>query len=243
MDLARLGVGNESRVLDLGCGRGRHTFEALVRGAAVVPADLDAAALEEVAATASAMAAAGEAGRGASCDIVRADARHLPFAAESFDAVVASEVLEHIEDDGVAVAEIARVLRPGGRVAVTVPRFWPEAVCWGLSARYHDAAGGHVRIYRAGGLRDLLAQGGLEPYAASHAHALHSPYWWIKCAFDPPGHESLPARLYHRFLVWDIQRRPRLTRWLEAALDPVLGKSLVIYARRTGASSEMSPAA
>ena len=45
--------------------------------------------------------------------------------------------------------------------------------------------------------------------------------------------DAHPAvRGYHRLLVWDIMRRPALTRLSEAALNPLIGKSLVIYARK-----------
>ena len=71
-----------------------------------------------------------------------------PFADGTFDRVIASEVLEHIPDDVAAMRELARVLKPGGTMAVTVPRCVPEAVNWALSDEYHDTPGGHVRIYR-----------------------------------------------------------------------------------------------
>jgi SAM-dependent methyltransferase len=61
--------------------------------------------------------------------------------------VVASEVLEHIPADTDAIAELVRVLRPGGTIAVTVPRWLPEKICWALSDAYHEVEGGHVRIY------------------------------------------------------------------------------------------------
>jgi hypothetical protein len=62
-----------------------------------------------------------------------------------------------------------------------------------------------------------------------YAHGLHSPYWWIKCAVgvDNDGHRLV--RSYHRLLVWDIVRRPRVTRWADRALNPLIGKSLVVY--------------
>jgi SAM-dependent methyltransferase len=173
------------------------------------------------------MEAEGEAPSGLVARAVRADLLSLPFPDASFDVVMASEVLEHIPDDDLAMAEIARVVRPGGRVAVTVPRWWPERVCWALSRDYHDVAGGHVRIYRGDELEQRLSEAGLQPRGSHHAHALHSPYWWLNCAF---GKESVPSRLYHQVLVWDIMKRPWLTRVTEQALNPVLGKSLVVYA-------------
>ena len=141
--------------------------------------------------------------------------------------MIAAEVLEHIRDDTQAMAELERVLRPGGRVAVTVPRWLPELVCWALSREYHEVEGGHVRIYRRDELAGRLRTAGLHPIGLHHAHALHSPYWWLHCAF---GERSPFARVYHRMLVWDIVKRPRLTRATEQALNPLLGKSLVIYA-------------
>jgi hypothetical protein len=87
--------------------------------------------------------------------------------------------------------------------------------------------GGHVRIYRGDEIARRLDEAGLTVTATHHAHALHAPYWWLNAAL---GRDSLPARLYHRLLVWDIVSRPMLTRAAEQTLNPVLGKSLVVYA-------------
>jgi SAM-dependent methyltransferase len=228
-DFDRLGVGPGTRLLDVGCGLGRHTFEALRRGAAVVAADLDRDALATVAEWAGAMGAEGQVPPAASFAAVSADARRLPFADCSFDRVVASETLEHISEDAVAMHEIARVLRSGGRAVVTVPRWWPEAVCWALSREYHSNEGGHVRIYKTPQLKRRLSATGLRVDRVGYAHALHSPYWWIKCAVGPRRDEALLPKLYHRFLVWDMTARPPVTRLLERALNPVLGKSVVVY--------------
>ena len=231
VDFARFPINPGERVLDLGCGFGRHAFEAFRRGAHVVAVDRARAEVEQVAGMFRAMVTAGEASPGGSACAVRADLLALPFAAAAFDVVVASEVLEHIPADEMALAEIARVVRPGGRVAVTVPRYWPERVCWALSHSYHDVEGGHVRIYRGADLARRLRRAGLEPVGRHYAHALHSPYWWLNCAL---GKESLPSRSYHRLLAWDITRRPLLTRLAERTLNPVLGKSLVVYAEAQG---------
>lgn len=229
IDFDRLGVRAGARVLDLGSGPGRHAFEALRRGAHVCCADLSADDLRSAAATLTAMADAGQAPATATSGVVRGDARALPFPDAAFDHVVAAEVLEHVPDDLRAMREIARVLRPGGSVAVSVPRWFPERVCWALSDRYHDRPGGHVRIYRSRELRARLAAAGLRVTGLAHVHALHSPYWWLRCLVGPDDERSWAVRQYHRFLVWDIVRRPRLVRMGERALDPLLGKSLVVY--------------
>jgi len=131
------------------------------------------------------------------------------------------------------MAEITRVLRPGGLAAVTVPAWLPERVCWALSREYHEVPGGHVRIFTRAELTAKLEGAGLEVTGTHHAHGLHSPYWWLKCAVGVHDDRNPAVRGYHRLLVWDIMRRPALTRLSEAALNPLIGKSLVVYARKT----------
>ena len=237
VDFDRFPVAPGARVLDLGCGAGRHSFALYRRGARVVAFDLDAADLKDVAGMFGAMRAAGEAPGSPPPTAMRGDAYRLPFADGSFDAVIAAEILEHLPDDTRAMAELARVLRPGGTVAVTVPRFGPERVCWALSDAYHANEGGHVRIYRGLDLRRKLAAAGLTPIGAHHAHGLHSPYWWLKCAVGVDNAEHPLVRAYHRLLVWDMMSAPRLTRWAERLLDPVIGKSLVVYLRKPSAGA------
>ena len=223
-------------VLDLGCGEGRHAFEAYRRGADVVAVDWGRSEVETTKRWLGAIAAAGEAPSTARYEVVRGDLLHLPFPDASVDRVMASEVLEHIPDDAGAMAEIFRVLKPGGRAAVTVPRYGPERICWALSDTYHANEGGHIRIYRGDVLRTRLRAAGLVPGASHHAHALHAPYWWLKCAV---GVDEDPAvvRAYHRLLVWDLTRRPWLTRTVEKLLDPLVGKSFVVYADKPAAAA------
>ncbi|MBI2168372.1 MAG: methyltransferase domain-containing protein [Actinobacteria bacterium] len=228
----RLGLRPGDRVLDLGCGAGRHAFEIYRRGGHVVALDMDDTELKDVRNTFAAMFEAGETNESASATAVRGDGLSLPFPDATFDRIVASEVLEHISDDEAAMRELARVLKPGGAIAVTVPRFFPELVCWALDSNYHETPGGHVRIYRRSELVERLRRSDLVPFGAHHAHGLHSPYWWLKCAVGVGNDEFLPVRLYHRLLVWDIVKRPLPTRVAEAALTPFIGKSLVVYLTR-----------
>ena len=185
-------------------------------------------------ATFAAMAEAGELPACAASAAVRGDALRLPFANECFDLVIAAEVLEHLGDDRAAMAELARVTRPGGTVAVTVPRCGPELVNWLLSDEYHDVPGGHLRIYRRSSLGRRLRGAGLQPIAAHHAHALHAPYWWLRCLVGPSNDTHRGVAAYHRLLVWDIEKAPRVTRLADRVLNPLIGKSLVVYLRKAG---------
>ncbi|WP_051940804.1 class I SAM-dependent methyltransferase [Phaeacidiphilus oryzae] len=239
VDFSRFPLAAGDRVLDLGCGGGRHAFECYRRGARVVALDRNAEEIAEVRKWFAAMEQAGEAPAGASAIAVEGDALSLPFPDGSFDKVIISEVMEHIPDDKGVLAEMVRVLKPGGSIAITVPRYGPEKVCWALSDEYHEVEGGHIRIYRGDELVGKMREAGLAPYGTHHAHGLHSPYWWIKCAVGVDNDKALPVRAYHQLLVWDIVGKPvvgRLTRWTERALNPVIGKSFVVYATkpRTG---------
>ncbi len=231
-DLAVLGVGPGSTLLDMGCGGGRHAFAALRRGATVVAFDADGGELKQVQGTMVAMQEAGELPAGAVGTQVQGDALALPFADASFDRIIAAEVLEHIPDDVAAIVELARVLTPGGRMAVTVPARLPERVNWLLDDDYHDFPGGHIRIYRQAELEGRLSAAGLRVRGSQHAHALHSPYWWIRCAGGVNNADRLLARRYHDLLVWQIMKNPPVLQWADRLLNPVIGKSLVVYVEK-----------
>jgi SAM-dependent methyltransferase len=232
VDFDLLGLRRGDRVLDMGCGAGRHAFEMFRRGSDVVAFDQDGDELAGVLELFGAMREAGEVPPGAEADIKQGDALSLPFADEEFDRVVAAEVLEHIPEDTVAMAELHRVLRPGGTIAVSVPRWLPERVCWALSDAYHANEGGHVRIYTAKELVGKLEAAGLVYQGRDHAHALHAPYWWVKCALGVDRDEHPLVKAYHRLLVWDIMSKPLATRLLDRLLNPLIGKSLVLYLRK-----------
>ena len=230
----RLGLQPGDRILDLGAGFGRHAFEAAKRGAVVVAFDYADNELKEVRNTFGAMCEAGEVTSSSLAGTVQGDGTKLPFADDSFDRIVISEVLEHIQHDVDAIAEMTRVLRPGGVLAATVPTWLPEKINWMLSDEYHapKSVGGHVRIYSATELKAKLRSAGLRVEGQHHAHALHSPYWWLKCAVGPRNDDHPLVSRYRRFLEWDIISAPRATRLADTVLNPVLGKSFVVYASK-----------
>ena len=165
-----------------------------------------------------------------------ANALALPFADDTFDKVICSEVLEHIPDYHGALREIERVLKPGGLFCASVPRSWPEKICWALSEGYYNVPGGHLRIFSGTQLRGEIEHLGFRHYARHWAHALHAPFWWLKCLFWKSQDTNWLVKQYHRLLVWDLMERPALTRILEKSMNPILGKSVVMYFRKEAAS-------
>ncbi len=230
VDCTRLAIGPGDQILDIGCGSGRHCDQvARTPGIRVIGADTGFADLLAATDRMRYLEDMGEcAGTWA---MVGADITALPFADASFDAVIGSEVLEHVLDHQQAVAELVRVLKPGGRLAVSVPRYWPERICWTLSPAYYQVQGGHVRIYRKGELMEMLTRAGLRLLGHHYAHAFHAPFWWLKCLPGTPTQRRL-VEIYHGFLVWELFNKPRYTRWLERFLNPVMGKSIVFYLKK-----------
>ena len=130
------GAGSGSlNILDYGCGTGGNT-SAYGSFGNIVGIEPDSAAVQ----------LAHKRGGARYC---RTSGTDLPFRDGSFDVVMASDVLEHIEHDGEAVSEIARVLRPGGSAILSVP-----AHQWLFSQ--HDTALQHFRRYSRLAVRDLL---------------------------------------------------------------------------------------
>ncbi|MBT8139450.1 MAG: class I SAM-dependent methyltransferase [Gammaproteobacteria bacterium] len=231
---AKLRLRSGDQVLDLGCGEGRHSIgialEAINQGNInVVGVDLSVDDLLSAKNRSEAFEDAT-----LSCNWACADGLKLPFADNTFQKIICSEVLEHIPDYKGMLNEIERVLKPNGLLAVSVPRRWPEKICWWLSEAYHKVEGGHIRIFRARELREEISAFGFQHYDRHWAHALHAPFWWLKCVFWNSQDSNPLLRAYHRLLVWDLMDKPWLTQTIERLLNPLMGKSVVMYFERNG---------
>lgn len=235
VDLDYVPIRRGERVLDLGCGEGRHAIAAWLKtGAHCVGIDLSLRDVASAAVRAEEFRSTVPADPACGIAFGCADALALPFADHCFDVVICSEVLEHIEPYREVLGEIRRVLKPGGLLVTSVPRYWPERVCWALSDAYHANEGGHVRIFRGAQLRHDIQALGFRRYHRHWAHALHVPFWWLKCLLWEHQDRSRLIAWYHRFLVWDLMERPWLTRALEWLLNPLMGKSVVMYFEKAG---------
>ncbi len=227
VDLARLEVGKGDLVLDAGCGEGRHCFGCLERGARVVGLDLDRSALR------GAVRPLESRGRelGSSGAMLQGDTFALPFRNETFDRVICSEVMEHVHDYRGAARELARVTKPRGAVAITIPTATSEHLYLRLGDDYFESPGGHIRIFKPRQLAEGLAAAGLATVGVGFAHGFNTPYWVLRSIMHlPDADQSALVRAYRRFLIQATASR--LMDLLESLLNFVCPKSLILYAEK-----------
>ena len=214
----------------MGCGEGRHSIGALLETSAnVIGLDLSIRDLEIAK---SRLNDFNLSDISTFCTFGVGNINDIPLESDSLDAVMCSEVLEHVDSPQESIEELIRVLKPGGVMALSVPRFMPELLCWKLSKEYSKTPGGHVRIFKHNQLKKLGVNNGLEYQSFHWAHGLHSPYWWLQCLFWKTREDSFLIKKYHKLLVWDLMEKPLFTKILEIILQPLIGKSLVMYFKK-----------
>lgn len=229
IDYDLLGIKDGERLLDIGCGGGRHSWEACkTANCLVYGLDVDGGELNNARQMLQALEKQGESRGG--WILVKGNTMSLPFKDASFDKIICSEVLEHVPDDQQCIREMVRVLKDDGVIAISVPTYFAEAICWKLSRDYHECPGGHVRIYKSRELISPLRQNKLHIYATRYKHALHSIYWIFHCLFGVNREKALIPSLYYKFLIWDIKTKSRPIRFLEDFLNHLFPKSTVFYA-------------
>jgi len=235
VDLERLDIQPGHRLLDAGCGEGRHCFGSLYRGANVVGLDLDLDAMRE--ASRNLRERGEEHGRMGA--MLQGDAFHLPFASGSFDRIICSEVMEHVHDYRGAIRELYRVAKPGAKVAITIPTATSEQIYLRLGDEYFESPGGHIRIFRPRDLAVAMAAAGFDAVGCGFAHGFHTPYWVLRSVMHlPDADESRLVRAYREFLI-RATGSPLMAK-LEGALNFVCPKSIILYGEKRAARSEVT---
>ncbi|MDY7032969.1 MAG: class I SAM-dependent methyltransferase [Thermodesulfobacteriota bacterium] len=222
-------VNPKDLVLDAGCGEGRHALElSKMVDCSIVAMDIEYKNPERVKAMNELMDQEGQ--TVGLTYAMQGDTENLPFEDCTFDKIICSEVIEHLNDDKNGIEELARVLKEGGEMAVTVPTFFTEAVYGKLSKEYFNCPGGHVRICSPKGLADTLRENDLRVYSIRFEHAFHSVYWLLRCIFGLSNESAFIPALYRRFLVAIIHSK--IMGKAERVLNFFFPKSMVLYTKK-----------
>lgn len=231
IDYRYFSIKDNDIVVDIGCGEGRHIIDASIRNFILaIGVDLSK---KDLSSAQQKMQDCAVFQPKSHARFQQADATRLPFDDNSIDKIICSEVLEHIPNYQAVISEIQRVLKPQGILAISVPRYWPEKICWWLSSAYHQVEGGHIRIFKKSALKKEIIEKGFDHHKTHYAHALHSPYWWLRCLFWQTQETNFIIKRFHEFLVWDLMQKPWITRLLDRCLNPLMGKSVVMYFRKS----------
>jgi ubiquinone/menaquinone biosynthesis C-methylase UbiE len=215
-------------ILDAGCGEGRHVFECFRHDCSVLGMDLSRQSLLKARYVLGQMKKRQEAnGR---VLLLRGDALRFPFQDGTFDKIICAEVMEHVDDDRLGIAELGRILKPGGKIAVTVPTLFTEHIYDKLSKEYFRTPGGHVRKVVPQALARSMEVNGLRVYAVGFAHAFHSPYWMLRCIFGLHDEKAIMPFLYRKFLHLSLFSSP--LRFLEKVCNFFFPKSIILYAQK-----------
>ncbi len=213
-EIGRLGIAREARILDIGTSTG--TNLRMLR-------DLGFTDVTGLDMNPEAVRFCREKGFPA---VRQGDICAMPFGDASFDLVLATDIIEHVDGDEAALREIARVVAPGGSVLITVPAFQH---LWGIN----DEGGMHKRRYLRGPLSDLVARAGMRPRKSYYFnYLLFLPIWLARRALGVVTMKRIrsendlnnPAinRLLSLVFALDVRSAP--------VLSPPFGVSILLLA-------------
>jgi SAM-dependent methyltransferase len=215
-ELARIGISSSSCVLDVGTGTGANLRM------------LQDMHIQNVAGLDSSELAIGYCLSKGLGRVQRGNVCAMPFDDRSFDFVIATDIIEHVDDDAAALRELARVLKDGGKALIAVPAF-PSL--WGLQ----DIVAHHRRRYRLQPLLREMREAGLEPIRYYHFnYVLFAPIWLarrligflgIRRSSEAEFNSPLLNRILLAIFKFDISTAP--------ALRPPFGVSILAVAERS----------
>lgn len=222
--LEELGVSRDARVVDIGSGTGTNLRMLREMGFRDVTG-LDASPV--------AIQFCQEKKLG---PVEQGDVCKLPFENERFELALATDIIEHVDRDDLAVAEIHRVLRPGGVTVISVPAF---ASLFGLQ----DEVSHHKRRYRMEGLLSVIEKAGLEVERSFYFnYLLFAPIWLarqviriLRISLASENQVNSPA------LNWVLERLFRLDVRTAPKLRPPFGVSILAVARRAAERPAVAP--
>jgi ubiquinone/menaquinone biosynthesis C-methylase UbiE len=230
IDMDILGLSRGERILDVGCGTGRHVVEAARSKCFFVGVDFNRGELQTLRAIIYHQSIEGKMrGRGSP---VQADGAVLPFRDAVFDRVMATEVFEHVPDEHMMMRELARVLRPGGTIAVSVPDMRSEVIVWGIALSHRQRPGEHVRIFRHQQMVDLLQENGLKVYTRRYRQSMESLFWILALTSKKGTIRRKTAVALRRFLDRHTNANSRRLNQVENIGNYIIPKSAVFYARK-----------
>ena len=226
-NLKKYDLKNDGVLLDVGCGEGRHIFGVMQDYPLMkcIGIDMDHESIKIAEEGYDYFKSISHAG----AEFLKGSAYNIPFPDNFFDLVVCSEVLEHLHEYNDAVKEMHRVLKPGGKLYASVPASWPEKICWNLSKDYQNQPGGHLRIFNQKKLVSEIQEEGFIFLSSDRFHAIHSPYWWLRCFFWNSQDSNFIVKLYKKILERHILKKPLLIDIIDKLLNPILGKSFSMY--------------
>lgn len=198
--VGRLGLSPDPLLLDIGCGTGA-TARGLERFGRVLGIDFSPEAL----------ACCQSRGLGR---LARARGESLPLPDDAADVIVATDILEHIEDDRAALREFLRVLKPGGHAVVTVPAY---RFLWGE----HDVALMHHRRYVAGEVRERARAAGFEVAKLSYALCFLMPLALVRLLKKKPRADRPPEAQIVPVPPWVNRALIRFQRWEAKGMEAV----------------------
>jgi SAM-dependent methyltransferase len=228
VDFRHLPLQEKDLVLDAGCGEGRHTFHCFRSNCSILGVDLDKKSLLKARWVLGEMKKRGD-GNGRVL-FLRGDALRFPFRTGTFDKIICAEVIEHVRDDRLGISELARILKPRGIIAITVPTTLTERIYKNLSDEYFRTPGGHIRIVNPKEMAACMEENRLRIYAVSFAHAFHTPYWMLRCLAGLHDENARIPAAYRQFLHLSLFSHP--LRIMEKVLNYFFPKSIVLYAQK-----------